>query len=97
MIVFDPNRFYSTQQLSKSSKKIVPLPVRIDEIVSKSTPPRLTTIDVRRDGASPLRSYHQAVIAAEGRVEEVVEIVDVVKRSEKDRVDTSMIHVGSEP
>ena len=97
MFVFDPNRFYSIQQLTESSKKIVPVPVRIDEIVSESPSPRLTAIYFRRDGACPFRSYHQTVIAAESRVEEVVEIVDVVKRSEKDRVDPLMFQVGSEP
>lgn len=70
---------------------VVAPPVGVDDVVTEAAAPRLAGVDVRRDrGMARLRD-HQRVVAAEGRVEEVAVVVDVVVAGEKDRVH---FHVG---
>ena len=87
MIKLDPNvasmATISIHQLTNSLVEIVPPPVSVNNIVSISSSPGLSSIYQSGDSAGvTLQRNHQAIRSSEGTVDKVGEIRNIVVRSE---------------
>ena len=96
MVEFDSDPCSVLYELLHGYEVVVPVPVSVGEVVAEGAPPGLPRIDVGRDRGLILLRDHQAVVAAEGAVEEVAEIVDVVIRGEQACIDLLLCHVGAQ-
>ncbi len=92
VIELDAHPARTRHQLPHGNEVIVPLPVRIRELVSEALAPGLPAIDVGADGGASVLGHHQAVGPSERAVDEISEIVDVVDRGEKRGIDVRLRH-----
>ncbi|MDT4846894.1 hypothetical protein FQZ97_809370 [compost metagenome] len=86
------------QRLLDGDEVVVALPVGVDDVVrAHGAAPRLAAVDVGADGHRVFLGHHQGVGAAEGAVEEVGVVVDVVVGGEDRGVDVFRRQVGAQP
>ena len=87
-----------SDQLLHGLEEVVPLPVRVDEVLSEGSPPGLTAINEGGDGGGrTLQRNHHAVRTTEGAVDKVREISGVLDGREDTAGQTSLHHQFPEP
>ncbi|MCY1540348.1 hypothetical protein D9M68_759820 [compost metagenome] len=86
------------QGLLDGDEVVVALPVGVDDVVGAlGAAPGLAAVDVGADADDVVLGHHQGVGAAEGAVEEVGVVVDVVVGGEDRGVDVFRRQVGAQP
>ena len=84
------------QQTLCGAEKIVPLPVGVDQVVTPGPAPGLAAVDVGGDRCRVALRHHQPIEAAEGAVEEIREVIDVVVGGEEGRIHSLRRHHGAQ-
>ena len=75
---------------------VVPVPVGIDKIAAEGPASRLAAVHIRRDRRLAVMRHDEAEGAAEGAIEEIAEIIDIVIGGEQAGVDPPRFHMGAQ-
>ncbi|MCY1410323.1 hypothetical protein D9M71_256890 [compost metagenome] len=98
VVMLDADAARLGQGLLDGDEVVIALPVGVDDVVgADSAAPRLATVDVGADADHVVLGDHQRVGAAEGAVEEVGVVVDVVVRGEDRSVNILRRQVRAQP
>ncbi|MNZ82612.1 hypothetical protein D3C78_1013130 [compost metagenome] len=83
-------------RLAHGAEVVVALPVGVDQVVTQAAAIALAAVDVGGDQRRAVLGHHQRIAPAEGAVEEVAEVVDVVDRGQHHCVQLQRLHLDAQ-
>ena len=92
VVELDPEPAHAAGEGADGVEPVVLAPVGVGEVAPEGAPRRLAAVDPGRDRGRGVVGDEKAVAAAEGAVEEVGVVVDVVVRGEERGVDARPRH-----